>query len=449
MVAPSRPIGAGDGQPLPPALLADSTWYGTLAAVRDLGSRGVPITLACDSGFAPARWSRYVTSVVRWPRTKDHGQFLRRLHEFGDRQPGHVLYPTSDDAAWLIAREQEALASKYRLYSPALQALVTLLDKGKLAQAAQAAGMLVPAVWLPEDEADVERIAREVPFPLFVKPRTQLMPTLGFKGCRVDRCEDLVPIWRALRVPEQRLGILGASMPGVGCPLVMGCYPASESIFTVDGFVDRSGDMVALGCNKILQLPRRVGPGVIFEDASPPPFVLSGLQRLFCQARYFGVYDAEFIMDGDRPILIDVNPRFYNHMTFEIDRGLPLPWLAYLGALGNDAALTAAMRAAREEPKMPGRTYLHRLPTTLLLAGQGLAGAMPREERRRWRAWIAEHSGQSSDPSTAPGDRMPGIADWAYHGVQFLRHPRSFIRDLVRADATVRHPPPTGKARAG
>src|SRR6185503_13790961 len=114
------------------------------------------------------------------------------------------------------------------------------------------------------------RIAREAPFPLFVKPRAQLLSTLRIKGARIDRREDLVPAWRRTHLPEERARRLGSRLPGDGRPLIVACYPASETIFTVDGFIDRAGEMVALGCNKLLQLPRRLGAGVVFEAAPLP-----------------------------------------------------------------------------------------------------------------------------------------------------------------------------------
>ena len=62
------------------------------------------------------------------------------------------------------------------------------------------------------------------------------------------------------------------------------------------------------------------------------------------------MFDVEFAIDGDQKLLIDFNPRFYNHMAFEVQRGLPLPWLAYLAATGQTEALEAAGAAARREP---------------------------------------------------------------------------------------------------
>jgi D-aspartate ligase len=424
--------------PRAPALLADVTWYGTLAAARDLGSRGVPITLACDASFAPARWSRYVSATAACPPTGNHELFLEWLHGFGDRHPGHVLYPTSDDAAWLVARNGDELACKYRLYSPPLTTLAVLLDKVRLTAAGRAAGLAIPQVWAPADETEVEQIAREARFPLFVKPRVPLLSTLRIKGTRVDRREDLVPVWRRARLPDERERQLGPLplLQGAGRPVIVACYPASEVIFTVDGFMDRSGEMIALGCNKLLQLPRRLGAGVIFEEAPIPAAVETGLALLLRRLGYFGVYDAEFVVDGDRLMLIDVNPRFYNHMAFEIDRGLPLPWLAYLGALDDREALAAAMRAAHQDARDDGRVYVHRLPTSLMLTLQRLTGRISREEGRAWRRWMAARAARVTDPSRAAGDRWPGLVDYPYHALKLLRHPRAFLRELTHAGAT-------------
>ena len=214
--------------------------------------------------------------------------------------------------------------------------------------------------------------------------------------------------------------------------MVTACYPSSESIFTVDGFIDRSGRMVALGCNKLLQNPRRLGAGVVFEDAPIPPEIEQGLGRMLAGAGYFGVFDAEFVNDDGRLLLIDMNPRFYNHMAFEIDRGLPLAWLAYLGAAGEDAQLDAAMGEVSRNPRDDIRAYVHRLPTTLLLATQRVAGSMSRDERVRWRRWMAERSSATIDPATEPGDRIPGVVDAVFHAASFLRHPRAFVRRLAR-----------------
>ena len=186
----------------PHALLADATWNGTLAAVRDLGAHGVTITLASDRWVAPARWSRHVARTVSCPSSKDAEGFLVWLLRFGAEQPGYVLYPTSDDVAWLVAAHSKVLSRWFRLYTPPIESLVRLIDKARLAEAARAVGLDVPETSVPRDESEVERSARELPFPLYVKPRAQVLGRGVGKGVRVDKPAALLPSWRAERWAE-------------------------------------------------------------------------------------------------------------------------------------------------------------------------------------------------------------------------------------------------------
>lgn len=49
---------------------------------------------------------------------------------------------------------------------------------------------------------------------------------------------------------------------------------------------------------------------------------------------FHGMFEAEFIERGDERLLIDLNPRAYNGMTLEVERGLHVAWYAYLEAAG-------------------------------------------------------------------------------------------------------------------
>jgi predicted ATP-grasp superfamily ATP-dependent carboligase len=412
-------------------LLTDATWWGTLAAARDLGGRGVPVTLASDAVVAPARWSRHVTQVVRCPSTAEPRRLLDWLVNFGRRSPGHVLYPTSDETAWLISANREALGRDFRLYAPSIEALVPLLDKLRLGTAARLAGLDAPAAWCPADEQELTRVAREAAFPIYIKPRALLFAAARSKGVRVDHPGQLAGAWRAWRRTTHHLPELTERIPGVEHPLLQATFPSAERVYTVDGFVADGGeDWASMGCVKILQRPRGSGVGLCFEDTPVPPEVAQGLLRLCRNVGFHGVFDAEFIDDDGRWRLIDVNPRFYNHMAFEVERGLALPWLAYLGALGERDALRAALADARNASGGP-RAYLHRLPVRIMLRLQALAGTMSAEERARWRAWIARHEGRLTDPVRQRGDAWPALAEIAFEFLRFVRHPRSYVRALI------------------
>ena len=197
-----------------------------------------------------------------------------------------------------------------------------------------------------------------------------------------------------------------------------------------------SGGWRTLGCVKVLQRPRGSGPGICFEAASVPQQLEMGLCRLFHGAGFEGVFDAEFIQSDGQWQLIDVNPRFYNHMAFEVERGLPLPWLAYLASLGESEAFCAALSQPLEGPHAP-RAYVHRVPMRLMLAAQGLSGGMSRLQRRDWRRWRRERRMSATDPAWQAGGPGPGPRG-AAGGAALGRAPPARLAAWTRARLTSR-----------
>src|SRR5262249_52020819 len=115
-----------------PALLANSGFYGTLAATRFFGENGVPVYLADDDLFGVTRWSRHVARRIHGPSLSDTTRFVEWLLGVGAREPGIVLYPTSDDAAFLYALHRDALSAFYRMLSPPVGVMLEVLDKRRL-----------------------------------------------------------------------------------------------------------------------------------------------------------------------------------------------------------------------------------------------------------------------------------------------------------------------------
>jgi D-aspartate ligase len=408
---------------LAPALLTDATWYGTLSAVRDLGSRGVPVIVGYDRATAPARWSRFTSCAVRCPPTHETYHFLDWLHEFGERNPGCVLYPTSDDIAFMISAHRQSLERLFQLFSPRLDSLLQVLDKSRLAAAAERAGLSSAPTWTPADEDALREMVPDLPLPSLVKPRAQIL-SAGGKGIRVDRREDLVEAWRRLAAAASEHHQALTEAFCLDRPIIQPFVQVSESIYTVDGFVDARGRLVgALACMKLLQLPRRSGAGVYFEHAPLDPDIARGLERLCRETGHIGVFDAEFAVHGDEKLLIDFNPRFYNHMAFEVDRGLPLPWLSYLAATGRGNELHRVARQARREAATATGVYVHGLPMRVMLAAQRASGSMTRAESRRWRRSIVRRN-RLSNAAYARQDRLPALADLLQLGI----HPRSLVR---------------------
>jgi len=417
----------------PPALLTAATYYGTLAAARCLGRRGVPVTMAESQLLAPARWSRFVTRRVDCPDVGDAESFLGWLTRFGESSPGHVLYPTTDDLAWLFALHREELSRHFLLYSPGVEALYALLNKKRLHAAAAEAGLETPRTWFPGAARELRGLALEARYPLLIKPQTQVLFSSHSKGARADGPAELEEKWAAFAARNPHSPALLGFDPGAGAPLVQELHAeAARGIYSLSGFVDETGELfVCRAALKVLQRPRKLGIGLCFE-AAPVDEELAGKVRALCRTLgYHGVFEAEFIAAGDRRLLIDFNPRLYSQLALDVDRGMHLPLLAYLGAVGDRPALEAEVRRAQAAEPLQDRVYCHHFILEVLLRGQGASGRLSSEEVRTWRRWLADHGDRTTDAVADSDDGLPALVDLAQHLVGYARHPRAFVRSMI------------------
>ncbi|HEY3449727.1 MAG TPA: carbamoyl-phosphate synthase [Myxococcales bacterium] len=420
---------------LAPVLLTAASYYGTLAAARCLGRRGIPVTMAEGRLLAPARWSRFVSRRVSCPDVGDAGEFLRWAKRFGEASPGHVLYPTTDDLAWLLAKHRDELGRSFKLYSPGVDAVYALLNKKRLHAAATEAGLETPRTWFPRSREELAGIAGEARFPLLVKPQTQVLFESHSKGARAEGPGDLAARWSDFAAANRCGPKMLEFDPEAGTPILQELHAeAAQGIYSLSGFVDETGELfVCRASTKVLQRPRKLGIGLCFEAAPVDGELAEKVRRMCARLGYFGVFEAEFIGVGDRKLLIDFNPRLYSQMAFDVDRGMPLPLLAYLGATGDRETLKAEVLHARlrQARTQPERVYTHHFILEVLLRGQGVSGKLSADEVSTWRRWLAEHDQWTTDAVADPDDGLPAMVDVAQHLFGYARHPRAFVRSMI------------------
>lgn len=408
-------------------LLLGADYYGTLAAARAYGKAGVRVTMADESRHGRALFSRHVSERLVHPPLSRPAELLDWLVAWGERNPGTLLYPPNDHFAWLFAAERERLARAFLMCSPGEETVITLLDKKRLHDACKEVGLEVP-----ETRALGELAEGALRFPVLIKPRTQAYLTSGIKGFIAhDRGELDAEIerWKALVTFDP---VLTERHPDIAEPMIQEYLTAAEtSIFSVSGFVGEDGDVVARAAMKVLQRPRKVGIGLCFEGRAVEAPLVDKLANLCANIRYRGAFEAEFIVLGERRLLIDFNPRFYSQMGFDIARGLALPEMVLHAARGDAAALAEVMDRARAWTPRGDEVYCHKTMLDLVLGLQGLSGQMSRDEVAGWRAWYAGHRGSVTDAVRDPGDRVPALVDAALWARHFASHPRSFVRSFV------------------
>ena len=177
-------------------MLFSANFYGTLAAARCLGRNGMDVTVA-----DPAVGARELVALrrrrVQCPPESQPEAFLQWLVDFGLREPvKHVLYPTSDELAWLISAHRAKLEDSSTSTTRAWTRSYGLLNKRRLYELGTEAGLHLPRTWFPESEADLEQVRREARFPVLIKPTTQILYATHRKGQPVSAPDELARGYR-------------------------------------------------------------------------------------------------------------------------------------------------------------------------------------------------------------------------------------------------------------
>jgi predicted ATP-grasp superfamily ATP-dependent carboligase len=414
------------------ALLLSADYFGTLAAVRCLGSRGHAVYVADERPRARALFSRFTRERATHPPIGDVQRFLDWLVAFGDSHPETVLYPTNDHVAWLFARNGALLSNHFLTYQPGEDVILTLLDKKRLADACIAVGIDTPRTLYAEDDAALARIEKEARYPLLIKPRTQIYLETGIKGALVHDAPELERELARYNSLVRFNRVLTDAHPDISRPLFQEYLVAAEtSIFSMSGFVTKEGEVFARASMKVLQRPRKIGIGLCFEGREIEPALKEKLAALCKHVGYYGAFEVEFIADGDKRLLIDFNPRFFSQMAFDVARGLPIPLLVYHAARGDVGGLDDELGQARRESEHTDHGYCHKTILDLVLTLQRASGSMSKDDVTHWRKWVKSHRGKLTDAVRDPDDRVPGMLDAALWAEHFAKHPRSFVRDFV------------------
>lgn len=408
-------------------LLLGADYYGTLAAARAFGRAGVKVTMADENRQARALFSRHVNVKLVHPPLSRPKELVDWLLGWGKTNPGTLLYPPNDHLAWLFAAERERLGEVFKMFSPGEGAVFTLLDKKRLHEACAEVGIDVPLTLGVDDLGSTS-----VPFPVLLKPRTQVYLTSGIKGFIAHDRAELTSELARFRDLVAFDPVLTERHPDISEPMLQEYLTAAEtSIFSVSGFVSADGSIVARGAMKVLQRPRKVGIGLCFEGRPVEQPLVDKLQALCKKIGYHGAFESEFIVHGKKRLLIDFNPRFYSQMGFDIARGLSLPMLVWHSARGDSDGVGRELASAREWQATGSEVYCHKTMLDLVLGLQGLSGQMSLDEVSRWRGWYRTNRNTATDAVRDPDDRMPALVDAAQWVRHFARHPRSFVRSFV------------------
>ncbi len=405
-------------------LLTHGSYLGTLAAARFHGRQGHHVIVADHGPRSAAQHSRHVAEGLPFPHELDFDAVAAWLEAFGRNRQGCLLYPCSDDMAWVIAANRERLAAHFVMLQPPLATIETLLNKHKLYELCRALGIPTPETHYPRDAAEVATIVAGITGKFLVKPKTQIGLEIKNKAAIADAGPDLVAECGEFQKRFRYIDVMTRHDPGLSWPMIQRFDPAaSTQTVSIAGFRSEDGTHFhVLSSQKILQFPIRIGIGLCFAPIDVDPELAARVRRICEATGYYGAFEVEFIRSDSGDLLMDFNPRYYGQMQLEISRGLPIPAMVASDALKRPFPMLAPTRKLH---------IAHRWQLRLVMTTQAIAGRISWAERRRWLD-LTDHRKNPDivDSVFDPEDREPWNVTIRRQLLSYLRHPRAAFRAL-------------------
>jgi predicted ATP-grasp superfamily ATP-dependent carboligase len=333
-------------------------------------------------------WSRHAGQryVVRDPR-RNPAAFVDDIARLATDHRVDVVIPGCDAALHAISTHRRRLPERMLHGLPDERAVERSLDKVELERAAGAVGLPTPRGRHCVTAADARSTARELGYPVVVKPRRSIVAHHAGAVQRGGRAAaspaELDRLLDAFELPvlvQERLAGMVHSFAGIATPngLLAACFSRYRRTW-----------------------PPSAGNASFSETLPVPGPLRLDVERLTTALGWHGIFELELVPDpAGRLIPIDFNPRVYGSMALAIRAGanLPVIWVGHL--LGDRPERALAM---------PGFSYRWEdadLRHALWLLSRGKAATAARAVRPRRGVVHAHFSAADPMPLVGRGAEM-------------------------------------------
>lgn len=297
----------------------------TLAVARSLGRRGHRVLLGHSNepgGQSSAcQASRFVHESIELPSplsSRAYGEAVLSL--LRNRSDIGAVFPVGEEGLRAVLEVEDEVRALKPLVAPSREAALNCLDKDKAAALAAQAGIPVPSSRRASSLTTLDEAVRSLGYPSVVKPIDSITRVAGRKALILASDADFaewLPTWpagtRELLVQKKASGFRHNCM-----------FQALE------------GKVIAYFESRVLRTDTHDGTGYGVESISvqPDPRRRAWVEALARKLAYTGPGCAQFMVDGQDSIFLELNPRLDASCALAIHCGVDLPSYALATALG-------------------------------------------------------------------------------------------------------------------
>jgi len=299
-------------------LVLDGMAPSSLAITRSLGRKGLHIHVGevCKPNIAS--YSKYVKKYVRYSSPMDNPEyFVKDLIEIVKQEKYDALIPATEETTLLISKNMQTFQNYTNVFLAEYDTLHQFADKGKTVKFANKLNIPTPKTYFQED-TDIETIKQNIEYPVLIRPRI----SSGSRGIKkVKNSSEFDAVYKEIK-SEYGEPIIQEFIKKTGY---------STACILLD---DKQNEVASFTYERVKEYPLNGGPTVVGISTSDS-FILRSSLKLLKKAKWKGVAEVEFILnENGKPLLLEVNPRFWTPVNLAIDSGVDFPHLLYQLIIG-------------------------------------------------------------------------------------------------------------------
>jgi predicted ATP-grasp superfamily ATP-dependent carboligase len=350
------------------AFVTDGDERPALAITRSLGRRGVSVLVGAERPVSLGSSSRYCDRHITYPSpSRSPEAFDRFLQNLVEREHLDLIVPVSDVTTHLVARRHDALRRHAAVAAPPFDAFDAASNKWSLLQRAAQYGIAIPRTHFVDGLAGLQAQLARIDYPAVIKPaRSRMRSDAGWLAGSVRYAHserDLLCLYRTTAYLASYPSLIQEWIVGSGIGVFVLC--------------DHGRLVTAFAHRRLREKPPSGGVSVLCESVAVDPDLCRQAMRLLGPLGWHGVAMVEFKQDSrtGRPVLIEINGRFWGSLQLAIDAGVDFPLLNSQLALGQPPEVPPIYKVGLKSRWLLGD--LDHLLIRLLHSSRDLPATMP------------------------------------------------------------------------
>lgn len=286
-----------------------------LGIARNLSGLGVKI-LVVDPGFCISKFSRYVDRFLRSPSFATPEKFTEFLIKLTvqEKLQKPVLFPTSDMAVHIIAKNREKLLPHYLVPTPDWQVTIHAYNKKLTYQLATEIGVPIPRTVFPESEEELSE--QVLDFPVILKPAitANFYPVTHLKAIKANDHNELLRKYRYMSSIIDKTEIMVQEIIGGG----------PKNLYSFCSLFSNGTVKAKIMAVRLRQHPMDFGSSSTYVITCNIPQLEELSAQILKKMNYYGLSEVEFMLDerDNTYKLIDINPRTWAWHTLGAKAGV-------------------------------------------------------------------------------------------------------------------------------